>query len=280
MMRKAGFAGQFYPENAKELEKAVKSLMKGLKSAAKRKVYGIISPHAGYVYSGKAAASAYNQISGKEYDTFIILGVNHTGYGGKISVSDEDFEIPSGIIKADREFCSELIKKFGRNDEAHKFEHSIEVQLPFLMHSSKNPRIVPIILSLESYEECKELAEELEKAIRKLKRNACIIASSDFTHYGYGYGFLPFTGNTEEVKKKLHELDKNAIKLIEKLKAKEFFEHSGNMTICGAAAITVSLELCKRLGAKKASLLKYYTSGDVSGDYNNSVGYASIVFTD
>jgi hypothetical protein len=113
---------------------------------------------------------------------------------------------------------------------------------------------------------------------KKLKRKICVIASSDFTHYGPAYDYVPFSGTKEETKKKLYDLDSKAIRLIKSMKADKFFSLSRDMTICGAEAITTAMELCKMLGAKNAALLKYYTSGDISGDYSNAVGYASIAF--
>ena len=277
-MRKEAVSGQFYPSGKAELKEKVEKLLAKSKRKEKAKVYGIVSPHAGYEYSGEAAASAYKELEHGKYDVFILLGPNHTGYGKKVSVTDEDFETPLGIAENDKEFCKEIIGKFGKSEEAHKYEHCLEVQLPFLISIFKKIKMAPIILSLDSYSECAELAKELEIIIIKLKRKACIIASSDFTHYGGAYGFLPFSGSNEEIKKKLYELDRKAISFVEKLNGKEFFQYSQNTTICGVAAITTAIELCKGLGAKKAKLLNYYTSGDISGDYSNAVGYAAIEF--
>jgi len=276
-MRKAVASGQFYPSDRLELKEKIDNLLKKAGIKGEKKTFGIISPHAGYEYSGQAAAFSYKTISKQKFDTFIILGVNHSGSGNRIAVSGEDFEIPSGIAETDKEFCNELIKIYGES-KTRDYEHSIEVQLPFLLYLFGKIKIVPIALSLDDYEECAGLAEILEKIIKKLKRKICVIASSDFTHYGAGYGFVPFSGTDEKVKKKLYEMDGKAIKLIEKMKSEEFFEASRNMTICGAAPIAVAIELCKKLGAKKAKLLKYYTSGDISGDYSASVGYASMIF--
>jgi len=276
-VRKPAAAGKYYPEGKKELSSSVKKYIY-CADARKRNVYGIIAPHAGYAYSGETAAYSYKAINNKSFDCFILLGPNHTGYGNKISITSKNFETPLGIVETDKEFCSELIKKCGESDDAHAYEHCLEVQLPFIASIFKKAKIVPIVLSLDSYSECTELAKELEKTAKKLKRKICVIVSSDFTHYGPVYGFVPFSGNSGEVKKKMHEIDRKAISFIEQLKSKEFFEYSKNTTICGAPAIAVAIELCRRLGSKKASLLKYTTSGEISGDYSNAVGYASIVF--
>lgn len=277
-MRKTIVAGQFYPSDEKELKEKIKNFLADAEKTIKVKVYGIISPHAGYEYSGKTAAISYKTIEKESFDTAIILGPNHIGYGKKIAVTNEDFETPLGVAEVDNEFCEEIIKKYGKSLEGHKYEHCIEVQLPFLIYLFKKVKIVPIVLSLDNYSECSEFANVLMEIAKKFKRKVIVIASSDFTHYGYAYSFMPFSGSEEEVKKKLYELDRKAISFIEKLDAKKFFEYSKKTTICGASAITTAIELCKKLGAKKAKLLKYCTSGDISSDYSNAVGYASIVF--
>ena len=278
MVRRAIAAGQFYAKEKAKLEEEVNKALSEAKKTAGKKVLGIIAPHAGYVYSSKCAAFSYNAIKNQSFDTFIILGSNHTGRGKRISVSGQDFEVPNGIAKNDSEFTGKLAEIYGLNEDSHAHEHSIEVQLPFLLSIFKNVRIVPITLASYSYAECCELARNLQTIVKQLKRKVCVIASSDFTHYGFAYDYVPFSGTKEEVKKKLYDLDKKAIELIESMKAEKFLQLSRDMTICGAEAITVSIKLCKMLGAKSAELLNYYTSGDVSGDYTNAVGYASIAF--
>ena len=262
-MKKASFAGQFYSSNSNELENNIKEMLKDAGKPLNR-VFGIISPHAGYAYSGKAAAFSYKSIYKQKFDTFVILGTNHSERG--IGISDEDFETPLGIIKTDKEFVRLLKKDFGQ--EFPSYEHSIEVQLPFIQHLFK-AKIVPIAVSSDSYSECSRLAESIYDASKRLKRKICVVASGDFTHYGEDYDFTD---------KKPSEIDPVAIKLIEKMDSKKFFEFSENLTICGSSAITVCIELCKKLGSKGAKLLKYYNSGDVSKDYRNIVGYASMAF--
>jgi len=274
-MRIARFAGQFYPSDRQELEKHIKKLIES--SGKPEKCIGVIAPHAGYNYSGNAAAFSYNAISKKDFDTFVIIGVNHSARTN-IAVSNEGFSTPLGNAETDKEFCSELIKEYGANNFAHLYEHSIEVQIPFLVYLFKNPKIVPILISTEDYNECIKLAEKINNISENLKRKICIIASSDFMHYGQSYGFVPFSGTKAEVKKKMQNYDRKAINFIKNLKSRDFFDFAKSSTICGCAGIAVAIELCKMLGCKKAKLLDYYTSGDISGDYENSVGYASVAF--
>lgn len=276
-MRKAAVAGQFYPAEKEDLINSIKNMMENAEAEPSEKdIYGLLCPHAGYEYSGKAAASSYKAISYDRYATFVIMGPNHTGYGKKIGLTKQDFETPLGIAENDKEFSFELIKLYGESDDAHQYEHSIEVQLPFLQQIFKTVRIVPIVVSRIDYEKCRELGENIAKIAQKLNRKVCVIASSDLTHYGLSYQFLPFSGKKEEVKKKIYALDRKAIKLIEGMKSDLFFSYSKDITICGAGPITTAIEACKKLGAKKAVLLDYYTSGDISGDYENAVGYASM----
>lgn len=271
-MRNASFAGQFYNEDIQALSSNLRKLFSESKAKPEKNAVGIISPHAGYEYSGKAAAESYSAIKNSKFDTFVILGTNHTGFENSVSL--EDFETPFGKIENDDEF-SEQLKDFGSNELLHKYEHSIEVQLPFLQFIFKKPKIVPFLIGQNSYADCKKISKAISKIASEQKKKICMIASSDFTHYGKSYGYVPFAN---DVKKKLYELDKKAISAILKMESSGFYKLSENMTICGRIPITIAIECCKIMKAK-AKLLDYYTSGDVAKDYSSAVGYASIVFT-
>lgn len=293
-MRKPIVAGSFYPADKEELEEEIKKAFlgnlgpKGMPKKGKNKIYGVISPHAGYLYSGQASAHAYKAIAEAEQaETFVIFGTNHTGYAeSNFALSSEDFETPLGIVKNDKEFLNLLLKEGTKGKRfsvgetqgdkiAHQQEHSIEVQLPFLQFIFKKFKIVPIICQIQGYENYKDFANLIMKTAKKLKRKICIIASSDFTHYGFSYGFVPFSTN---IKENLYSLDKKAIDLIIKFKTREFLNYVCRTTICGAGAIAACIEVCKQFGSKKAELLKYYTSGDITGEYGSAVGYASVIF--
>lgn len=293
-VRKPIVAGSFYPANANELRKQIKDSFlgelgpKGMPKKGNEKVYGIIAPHAGYAYSGQCAAYSYKAIAkAKKPDTFVILGTNHTGYAeSNFAVSTEDFETPLGTVRNDKEFSNALIpqykgKRFSVGETqgdkmAHRQEHSIEVQLPFLQFIFKDKfKILPIICQQQGYENYAEFSKLVVKTAKKLKRKICVIASGDMTHYGPAYGFLPFAGNSKE---NLYKMDGKAIELIARFKTKEFLEYCSGKTICGAACISAAIEICRLLGSKKAKLLKYYTSGDITNDYGSAVGYSSIVF--
>lgn len=270
-MREAQFAGMFYPENKKELEEQVKSF---LVSSKKENIKAGISPHAGYAYSGKIAGQVYSLMLDKK--DFIILGVNHSGIGKKIAFSLDDWQTPLGTIKSNKALAKNILEKLKKrgldadvSELAHKEEHSIEVQLPFLQLSQDRFEIIPILLSDLSFEECKKIAEVLAGFI---KDKEIIIASSDFTHYGKNYGFVPFTDA-----KDIYKLDNEIILKILKNESQAFYTMAKKSTVCGIYAVTILTEVAK-IKEWNAKLLKYTTSGDITQQWDSVVGYAGIVF--
>ena len=262
-MRKSIVAGKFYPDDKTELEKEIKSFVK---KKPNNLIIAAIVPHAGYTFSGKCAGKVYSLLP--EADTYIIIGTNHTGLGKEISISLEDFETPLGIVKNDTQLGKEILQELGlqEDSQAHKYEHSVEVQLPFLQQSQKDFKIVPIILGDHNLETCKKLAESIDKTSKRLKRNIILLASSDFTHSGPSYGA------TIDMK-----IDKEAIDKILKLDSKSFLSLASKTTICGAGAICTVIEFSKFKGAKKAELVDYYDSSSVFPSADK-VGYAGIIF--
>jgi len=267
--------GQFYKNDFIELENQIKDCFLSkfgpneLPEKRTKKILGIITPHAGYSYSGPCAAYSYKEIAESEFKKYIILGVNHTGYhGNKLALSYDDWQTPFGSVKN----SNQKIDNLKADMKAHVFEHSIEVQLPFLQFVSKDKlkdlRILPITVSEIDYDYCVKIAKEFPK-------DSILIISSDFTHYGPLYNYTPFSDNKRE---NIEKLDMEAINLILNFKTKEFLDYCKDKTICGMYGIALGLEILKNMGATKARLLKYYTSGDVTKDYDNMVGYASIVF--
>jgi hypothetical protein len=281
MTRQPSVAGLFYPNKKEELIEMIKKCFLDKKGPGElcqknkdKKTMAIISPHAGYFYSGMCAANGYKEIGETKADTYIILGNSHEGY--TTCISTEDWQTPLGIAENDKEMTEAIIKEgIEENNEAHYNEHSIEVQIPFLQFIKEKPKIVPIMIGQE--ENYKETAKKIFNAIKKTKKKTIIIASSDFTHYGPNYDYIPFT---EKVKENIQKMDNQAIEIIKKMDADKFTEHIQieASTICGAYPIAVCMEICRLDGVKKATLLKYYTSGDVVHDYKNAVGYASIKF--
>ena len=285
-MRKAVVAGQFYPEDRNELKKMIDGFFSDLQvsSVVDKPIRAGIVPHAGYVFSGKCAAYLYRMIKNQSFDTFIILGTNHSGMGENVCFSISDFETPLGNVETDMNLVEDLlvqIKKLsvksGVSEEAHKYEHSIEVQLPFLQQSAKNFKIVPILLkdlSIKDVEALGRIFSSVIKQQEKAGKKIFVLASSDFTHYGKSYRFVPFATN---IKENLYKLDNEAIDSILKLDVESFYGKSRLTTICGGNSVSLCLQIAKNLKLT-AEKLCYNTSGDVLGKWDNVVGYASVGF--
>ena len=283
MVRESIVSGMFYDGEKEDLIKQIKQCFtskfgpgKLPKPIGNKTLFGCIVPHAGFTFSGMAAAHAYKEIAeSRQPDLFIILGTDHTGIEGTCASAD-DWSVPTGIVKNHKDFTKALIAN-GIKESAtnHADEHSIEVQLPFLQFVNKDPKICPVTISPDK--DYKEIAAIINQTVKETKVKPIIIISSDFTHYGINYNYVPFTTN---IKANLYKLDKEAIDKILELDPEAFLDHirKTKATICGYNAIAVLLELCRLNNIKTANLLKYYTSGDVVGDFSSAVGYASIIF--
>ena len=262
-MRAPAVSGQFYPRSKNDLNREISRCFAGVPPGEKD-VLGAVVPHAGYMYSGNTAAYVYSSLP--KADTFVLLGPNHTGYGSQVSVSSENWSTPLGDVSSDREFIKALPKKIIDMDEsAHKYEHSIEVQLPFLQHRYREFSIVPICMGMQDEETALDIGTELAEAVRKVNKKVVIIASSDFTHY------MP--------DKVARENDAYYIQSILNMDISGFYRrlYERNASVCGYGAIAAMLAATKEMGAKKATLLKYSTSGDTTGDLAAVVGYAGII---
>ncbi|MCZ7383603.1 MAG: MEMO1 family protein [Candidatus Methanoperedens sp.] len=262
-MRAPAVSGQFYPRSKNDLDREISRCFEGV-PPSERQVLGGVVPHAGYIYSGNTAAFVYSALP--KADTFVLLGPNHTGYGSPVSVSGESWSTPLGEVGSDSEFIKALPKRIIDLDEAaHKYEHSIEVQLPFLQHRFGDFNIVPICMGMQDEETALDVGMELVEAIRKVRKKVVIIASSDFTHY--------------KPDKVARENDAYYISSILEFDIPGFYRklYERSASVCGYGPIAAMLTATKKLGAKKASLLKYSTSGDTTGDLAAVVGYAGIV---
>lgn len=260
-MRNPAVAGMFYPGSKEGLRKLIGELAPK-KVASKLDAPGVVVPHAGYVYSGGVAAKVYASIEGT--DTFVILGPRHSWEGSAVAVSTQPWQTPLGTVQVDQELIDLIPPGIIDQDEmAHRMEHSIEVQVPFLQYFFKDFKIVPIAIGLQDYETVKEIVGELTSALDKYDKKTVIVASSDFTHYE----------PAEDAKRKDHLL----INKIEKLDVPGFYDELANVdsTCCGYGPIAAMMLTCKHRGATKAELLAYATSGDVTGD-REVVGYAGL----
>ena len=178
-MRLPAVAGQFYPGNAAELKHQLEDMMP---RAEEMPVLGCVVPHAGYIYSGAVAGEVYSRLPKRE--TYVILGPNHHGLGTPVALSRDSWSTPLGVVQPDLELAEALEGTIIDQDEiAHQQEHSIEVQIPFLQARFQEFKILPISMGMQDEETAVDVGRELALAIRKLKRNCTVIASSDFTHY-------------------------------------------------------------------------------------------------
>lgn len=260
-IRKPAVAGQFYPGKEDSLRKSIEQMV--CKVDEKIKAIGIVSPHAGYMYSGIVAGNVYSNIEIPE--TVIILGPNHTGTGSPYAIMTEGkWWTPLGEVEIESSLAKDILgsSKFIEEDiNAHKFEHSLEVQIPFLQYFRSNIKIVPIVIGGDDFE---EIGEAIAKSLKKYKKDFLLVASSDMTHYE----------SHESARKKDKLAIDEILKLDEKGMLKKVREY--DISMCGYGPAAIMLIASKLLGAKEAKLIKYMTSGDVSGDYSAVVGYAGI----
>jgi len=269
-IRKPAVAGAFYPAQKDALEDQLDYLLSKADVSASRNAVAFVCPHAGYNYSGKTAAYSYSRLReiGKGA-TFIIIGPNHQGIGPEVSVYPEGvWETPLGSARIDSDlaqmiFDSEMVK----DGSAHLYEHSIEVQVPFLQRLfGPDVSFVPVCMLNQSAAVAKEVGKRIAAAIRKSKKKVIIIASSDFSHY------VP--------KAEAERKDRMAIDAIEALdEAKLYHTVAKNqITMCGYGPIAATMVAAKSLGAKRGKLLSYTTSAETTGDEDAVVGYAAIEF--
>ena len=269
MVRRPVVAGQFYSSSRGSLEQEVGRLLS--QSARKADAIGAVSPHAGYIYSGRIASKVFGAIAPKS--TYVIIGPNHTGRGAQFSLdTSESWQTPLGNASLDLDLAKGILEhsEFIQEDrEAHAFEHAIEVQLPFLQISTGQFKFVPLIVAYADIDTYKAIGREIAHAIQssQLQGKVTIIASSDMTHY--------------EPHARAKEKDSIAISAILKLdeEALDRAVREFDISMCGYAPTCIMLAAAKGLGAQSARLIEYATSGDTSGDYSSVVGYAGLVVT-
>ncbi|MBI4416275.1 MAG: AmmeMemoRadiSam system protein B [Euryarchaeota archaeon] len=242
-----------------------------------RRIRGLVVPHAGYMYSGPIAAHAYAALAEDGWpEHIVILGPNHHGLGAPIAACPEDHLTPLGTATYDAALGRKIVGGVVEADpHAHREEHSIEVQLPFLQHLNPQVSFVPIAMMFQEWDVAKEVGEQVAKALQGL--DAVIIASSDFTHVGPNYGQMPPRGVT--VAQFAREQDGVALDRIVKFDPKGLQDavHEREITMCGYGAVTAMLVAAKKLGAKGAQLLQYANSAEIVKDRTLAVGYGAVV---
>jgi AmmeMemoRadiSam system protein B len=279
-VRRPTQAGAFYEGNAESLKRQIQQCflhefgpgkIPKIMTTGPRQIVSLVCPHAGYMYSGPVAAHAYYNLAldGRP-DIVVIFGPNHTGYGSALAMMNEGlWRTPLGDVEVDSETANQIVResRFVDVDEsAHRFEHSIEVQLPFLqfLYGSEF-KIVPICFLMQDLPSAREVGRSVAKVVSG--KNAVLIASSDMTHY-----------EPQEAAVKKDKLVIDAVEAMDEAKLNSVIE-ANSVSACGCGPMTAIITASKILGAKEAKLLCYKTSGDISGDYSAVVGYAAVCFT-
>ena len=265
-LRTPAVAGQFYPRRAEELEREIHKFTSRQESTRVRAI-GCIAPHAGYVYSGHVAGAVYAQIEIPKH--CVVLCPNHTGMGVPLSIMTRAaWQTPLGTVAADIELGAALLGRCSMLEEdsaAHRAEHAIEVQLPFLQDRCPDLKLTPITVGTSNFAHLERLGEALGEVIAASKETVLIVASSDMNHYE--------SDAITRIK------DRKAIDRVLALDPRGLWEVVLNEDIgmCGFGPAVIMLTAARKLGATSATLIKYATSGDVSGDRQQVVGYAGII---
>lgn len=271
-VRKSVVAGSFYPGDPGKL----RSMIKGFLDIALKerpeingKITGIISPHAGYVYSGQVASYGYSYLKDMEIDTFIVLAPSHRArFKGASVIPEGLYSTPLGDAVIDADIGKKLadLDGFGFIPEAHDLEHSLEVQVPFIQVIDEYAKIVPIVIGTTDLRLCMALGDSIASAVSGSEKKYCVVISTDLSHY-HSYSSAA-------------EMDKSLIRSIESFNESEVSAvlKSGEAEACGEGPLIAGMSLCRSMGAKSVKSVKYANSGDTAGSKDQVVGYMSAVF--
>jgi hypothetical protein len=279
-VRRPAQAGSFYPGQKTSLISEIEKCflhrlgpgkLPELQEKGERRVIAAISPHAGYMFSGPVAAHLYFALAQDGIpDTIVILGPNHYGVGTGLSAMDEGtWQTPLGEVEIDSDLAQEICRNSGMIDvdaSAHVQEHSIEIQLPFLQYVYGNRfKFVPISMMMQDLESSRNVGKAIAKSVGD--NNTLILASSDMSHY--------------EPQKTAERKDKLAINAVLKLDEEELQNtvESENISMCGYGPVSSAIVAGKLLHGVSAKVTSYQTSGDITGDYGQVVGYLSAVIS-
>jgi len=272
-------AGSFYAGSAGPLKRQIEECFRHrfgprelpkIDEKGSRKVLGLVCPHAGYMYSGPVAANAYHRLASDGLvDLFVILGPNHHGIGSGVAVMHTGvWRTPLGDVEIASETAKEIANRsdiIDVDESAHTYEHSIEVQLPFLQYIyGSSFKFVPICFLMQDLDTCREVGKTLADALEG--KNAVIVASTDMTHY--------------EPQRKATEKDGKALDAVTRLDEELFYYvlRSNNVSACGYGPVAALMTAAKKVGVEKGEILSYRTSGDITGDTSSVVGYAALTF--
>ena len=262
-------AGRFYPGSATELTEAVDGYLKGAKEVPlEGRLLGVVSPHAGYVYSGPTAGWAFRQLKGKSIEIAVVLAPSHRFRGDQAGVLDRpSYSTPAGDLAIARDDVAALLRtdRFTSNERLFSMEHSLEVQLPFLRAALPGVPIVPIVVPTHDPAVIRGIAKELHA--RFGKRRVVYVASSDMSHY------KPYDENNAIDKATFSVMEKMSVEVL--LKA----DVEGKAELCGLGPVAVLWAIAELAGGGTMTLLKHENSGDTAGDRSGVVGYGAVAVT-
>jgi hypothetical protein len=265
MQRMPVVAGQFYPDQADKLRREVEGYLAGAPSP--RSAIGIMVPHAGYLYSGAIAGQTFSQI--EIPPAVILLGPNHTGHGARLSVfPNGSWTTPLGETLVDGDLAARIVKECPgamADDLAHRHEHSLEVQLPFIQVLSPTTKIVPVCIGHSALDDLLAFGEALGRVLQQAASRVLLVASSDMTHY--------------EPAEKARQQDLKAVEKILQLDPAGLYHLvlGERISMCGVFPMVVLLAAARLLKARKGTLVHYGNSGDITGDRAEVVGYAGVI---
>jgi AmmeMemoRadiSam system protein B len=270
-IRRPAVAGMFYPGNPETLEREVAVFLESAQpEQGAKEIYGLVAPHAGYMYSGGVAARAYRQVMDRHYDVVVVISPSHHVYFEKVSVYNGDYyETPLGLIPVDKELSlllAETDPQIIYSSIGHEGqEHALEVQLPFLQHVLDDFRLIPVVMGNQNYDNILALSDALTKVLSG--QNALIVASSDLSHY-HPYDVAV-------------RLDSIVIEHINNYAEDNLYDDlsTGVCEMCGGGPVISMMKACRNLGADKSKVILYRNSGDVTDERSQVVGYlAAMVY--
>ncbi len=268
MIRLPAVAGQFYPANPRELSSLIHRFIEHNGEPEKVRARACLVPHAGYIYSGHVAAAVFSRIEIPK--TIIVLGVRHQPYGEELAInSDGAWRTPLGDVSVDRPLALRLraaCPMLQEDELAHRREHSLEVEIPFLQKLQPEFTFVPVSIGGTGFTEMAELGEGVAEVMAGTEKEILIVTSSDMNHY--------------EEEGITRRKDQRAIECMLRLDATGLYEvcRRERISMCGLGPALVMLNALRKMGVKSGELVKYATSGEISGDHDAVVGYAGMIF--
>ena len=260
-VRRSTIAGSWYPGTSRSLSDTIRGFLAKVElEPLPGKLVALISPHAGYVYSGQVAAHAYRHLEGSSFDRVIVISPVHSTYLGRYAVTSADFyETPLGTVPVDAELVDMLMQELPIQRVSRDHEHSLEIQIPFLQYTLGEFRLTPIMMGEQSWDACVRLAEALVKTIGR--RQVLLVASSDLSHF-----------NSYSAAQRLDSIVAESIRQFDPEGLSSALDES-RCEACGGGPIIATMLAAKSLGADGATILKYANSGDVTDDRTSVVGY-------